>query len=61
MLTALGYQELESYENTEELGAQGEEHCFYNANTGEGVIIGKKQQYKSVKSVKYIENYKKFV
>ena len=56
-----GYQELEeTYENTEELGSQGMEHCFYNSKTGEGIIIGKKEQYSAIKSIKYVKNYKKF-
>ncbi len=56
-----GYQELEeTYENTEELGSQGTEHCFYNSKTGEGIIIGKKDQYSAIKSIKYVKNYKKF-
>mgnify|MGYP006873018016 CR=1 FL=1 len=56
-----GYKELEeTYENTEELGSQGTEHCFYNSKTGEGIIIGKKDQYSAIKSIKYVKNYKKF-
>lgn len=60
LLIAAGFSEVESYDNTEEFGSQGEEHCFYNSRTGEGVIIGKKANYSSVKSVKYVVNYKKF-
>lgn len=60
MLTSKGFSEVEKYEEVEELGAQGEEHCFYNSTTGEGVIIGKKTQYKAVKAVKYMKNYKKY-
>ncbi|MCR4717255.1 MAG: hypothetical protein K5656_08745 [Lachnospiraceae bacterium] len=62
LLIAAGYAELtdQSYENVEELGSQGTEHCFYNSKTGEGVIIGKKDQYDAVKSVKFVKNYKKF-
>jgi hypothetical protein len=60
-LIGYGYQELEeTYENTEELGSQGTEHCFYNSKTGEGIIIGKKDQYSAIKSIKYVKNYKKF-
>lgn len=61
LLAAVGYTEVESYAETEELGSQGEEHCFYNSKSGEGVIIGKKSQYDSVKAIKYIKNYKKYM
>lgn len=60
LLIAAGFSEVESYENTEELGSKGTEHCFYNTRTGAGVIVGKKDNYNSVKSVKYVVNYKKF-
>ncbi len=60
ILAGSGFSEVESYEETEQLGAQGEEHCFYNERTGEGVIVGKKAQYDSVKSIKYAKNYKKY-
>ena len=60
LLIAAGFSEIESYENTEELGSKGVEHCFYNTRTGAGVIVGKKDNYNSVKSVKYVVNYKKF-
>lgn len=60
LLIAAGFSEVDSYQNTEELGSQGVEHCFYNTRTGAGVIVGKKENYNSVKSVKYIVNYKKF-
>lgn len=60
LLIAAGFSEIESYENVEEFGSQGEEHCFYNTRTGAGVIIGKKKSYNSVKSVKYMVNYKQF-
>lgn len=60
LLATAGYGEVESYEETEELGSNGEEHCFYNSKTGEGVIVGKKANYESVKAVKYVVNYKKY-
>jgi hypothetical protein len=60
ILTGLGYSEVDSYTETEELGSQGEEHCFYNQRSGEGVIIGKKAQYSSVKAIKYMKNYKQY-
>ena len=60
LLAANGYEEIESYSETEDLGSMGEEHVFYNYETGEGVIVGKKQNYDSVKTVKYTPYYKKY-
>ena len=60
LLNANGYEEVESYPETEDLGSMGEEHAFYNSQTGEGVIVGKKQNYDSVKTVKYMVNYKNY-
>ena len=59
-LAQKGFTEEESYKNIEELGSRGEEHAFVNRKTGEGIIIGKKESSQAVKSIKYVENYKRF-
>lgn len=60
LLAQQGFTETESYKNIEELGSRGTEYVFVNNKTGEGIIIGKKESSQSIKSVKYVENYKRF-